>query len=81
MSSWSLRRVERERRDEKEGEAGQKSLREYGEAESAQSPSTLGSVFLSQQGFSGCCVLPSTTTLSARVIVKETSSYFLCTYK
>lgn len=64
MSSWALHRVEIERRDEKEGEAGQKSLREYGEADSARIPSTLGSAFLSQQGFSGCCFLPSTTTLS-----------------
>lgn len=77
MSSWSLKRLEGEMRDEKEGEEGPKSIREYEEADSAQIHGILGSVFLSHQGFVGCCLLPSTTTLSKRGLVKEASSYFL----
>lgn len=47
---------------------------------SAQIPGILGSALLSHQGFAGYCLLPSTTTIRRR-LVKEDSSYFLCTSK
>ena len=54
MSSWSLKRVERERRDEKEVEYGQKSLSEYEEAIVPKCPEFQAQCFFP----SGLCWVP-----------------------